>query len=238
MVQNRKQNNEINNQNQSHFDSIIDLNWRIVTPLIYNVLILNFVVLTVDRFIAIHMPLRYPNLVTTKRAILCCALIAVYSTMLSLLPMMGWNSWSNICRLIILTTREYTGLLLPLHIFGTLIIITILYAIVFTTVHKQRRKILDATVQGQEVKRQFSSDCKAAINLMIIILVYAVCYLPFCVICVKNKYSNHTANNGNISTKIAVLAVYINSGMNPIIYSLRMTSFRMAFKHILTCKRE
>ncbi len=33
MVQNRKAKNEIDNQNRSHFDSIIDLNQRISTPL-------------------------------------------------------------------------------------------------------------------------------------------------------------------------------------------------------------
>ncbi len=36
MVQNQKQKNKINNQIQSHFDSIIDLNQKIVTTLYYS----------------------------------------------------------------------------------------------------------------------------------------------------------------------------------------------------------
>ena len=172
-------------------------------------------------------------------------MLCSYAVALASMPLLGWNNWQStdtVCYMTIVLPQIYLEVIVVGHIYLILLIITILYVIIFHTVRKQKKKIADLSLQSnmsESKRRAFSSDVKTVFSLGIVVISFAVCYAPYCIIfhiifrddpTDMDKYLNIM----NIGTALAML----NSALNPIIYATRMKQFRKAFKAIICCDKD
>ncbi|XP_056322178.1 trace amine-associated receptor 13c-like [Danio aesculapii] len=198
----------------------------------------NLVLIAVDRYVAVCHPLLYQQKITITKALLSvCLSWACFSAYGSTLVINnGYFDTSQRtdvcygkCSVMISFTRIVINLFMS-FIFPCTLIIT-LYLRIFYVVHQQV-KVINSLMKGGKrvtegsVKRK--SESKAALTLGIIVSVYLLCYIPYCI-------CSLTVNS---STAISVLTwfLYTNSGVNPLVYALFYPWFKKSSKLILTLR--
>ena len=178
--------------------------------------------LTADRFLAIHLHLRYQEFVTYNRVVLVVILIWMSSAIIGLLLL--WNSW--------------VAFALVLTIFIVcLVVIAIFYLKIYLVVkyHTEQIAAMQASDGGEineEMQRNAEKQKKAAVTIFCIYFVLVVCYLPnIILICIgladKNFAPSRYLNAFND------LLVFLNSSLNPLIYCWKMKHIRHAAKNML-----
>ena len=137
---------------------------------------LGVVAVSVDRFLAIHLHLRYQELVTHKRVVAVVISIWVLSTFLSL-----------------------SILWIPSGIPSSILCVIIAVSLVLTTMvyirsyfaarrHKNQIQVLQIQQEARADERaNFASLIKAAIGIFYVYLVFLICYLPYIIVlvCIK-----------------------------------------------------
>jgi len=123
---------------------------------------------SVDRFLAIHLHLRYQELVTHKRVVAVVISIWAMSVFLSLMTLRVSFDIRNIISVFI----GILGLILT-----TLVYIRIYLALRF---HKNQIQVLQVPQVAQTGELgNFAGRIKSAVGVFYVYLVYLVCYLPF-----------------------------------------------------------
>ena len=175
---------------------------------------------SVDRFLAIHLHLRYQELLTHKRVVAVVISIWVLSTFLSLT--MLW------------TPSSTPTLFLCLLVVG-LLLTTMVYIKIYLAArrHKNQMQVLQLqqVTQAREIAN-FASLMKSAVGIFYVYLVFLICYLPYliCSAVFEIAGSNITLKKLHISfTTIA----FLNSSLNPVIYCWKMRHIRHAVVNIL-----
>ena len=182
--------------------------------------------ITVDRFLALHYHLQYPNLMTTSRAIYTIVTIWCNITLFSFSFL-----WSQ---------RIYyflTAFCITICLLVCLVCFIKIYRIV-------RRHQLQIHVQQQAVKN--STDAKnhhirqstrSAKNIFIYFLAMILCYSPFSIVVI---ISGFTSVDFKVLQTFPFTVVLMNSSINPFLYCWRMTELRTAvFKTVklFSCRR-
>ena len=179
------------------------------------------IAISVDRFLTIHLHLRYQELVTHKRVVAVVILIWVLSAFVS--SMVLWLP--NHIRALLLSIGSITGLLL-----ATLVYIRIYLAVRY---HKNQIQALQAqrAAQAGEIAN-FASLIKSAVGTFYVYLVFLVCYLPiFISLAALRIYGLSTALNRLLLFSCTL--VFLNSTLNPVIYCWKMRHIRNAVMNIL-----
>ena len=170
--------------------------------------------ITVDRFLALHYHLQYPNLMTTSRAIYTIITIWCIITLFSF------------------------SILWSLRIYYVLaafcITICLLVCLVcFIKIYRiARRHQLQIHVQQQVVenstdthKQQIRQSTKSAKNIFIYFLTMILCYSPFSIVVI---ISGFTSLDLQVIRTFPVTVAFMNSSINPFLYCWRMTELRTA----------
>ena len=177
--------------------------------------------LTLDRFLAIHLHLRYQELVTHKRVIAAVILIWVLSAILSLI-----------------------GVLLPAKgkyvVFAAveavcLITMAVLYWKIYLAIRHHTNQIHALQVQQEARNGEMANAArlrKSAVGTFYVYLVFLVCYLP------QNCIYHVTVISGSsiaimVLKRYTLTLVFLNSSLNPLIYCWKMRSIRHAIMDIL-----
>ena len=129
---------------------------------------LGVVATSVDRFLAIHLHLRYQELVTHKRVVAVVISIWLLSVFLPLA--MFWIS--PVISILLLLFVGVIGLLVT----------TVVYIRIYVAVQRHKNQIQSQQVQeGAESGKlaSFSSLIKSAVGVFYVYLVFLICYLPF-----------------------------------------------------------
>ena len=179
------------------------------------------VALSVDRFLAIHLHLRYQELVTHKRVVVVVISIWVLSVFVSFL--MFW---------------------VPLDIFSPIILIIGIIVVILTTMAYiriylavRRHKNQIQAVQVQQVAQAgevaiFSSLAKSAVGIFYVYLVFLVCCLPYFLVLVSIEMKGANVVFKRLYLSSATL-LYCNSSLNSVIYCWKMRHIRHAVINIL-----
>ncbi|XP_029010871.2 trace amine-associated receptor 13c-like [Betta splendens] len=198
--------------------------------------VINMVLISIDRYVAICDPLRYSTRITHSRVKLCVVLCWVYSIFYSFLFLYdnlkhpgSSNSCYGECVVnVILAADLILSFIVPISA------IIILYVRVFVVAVSQARSMRSHITA---VKQQRSltvtvqrSELKAARTLGVVVAVFLMCYCPF--YCVSLSGSDLIISS-SANTFIAFL-VYFNSCLNPVIYVLCYRWFRKSIKLIVT----
>ena len=172
---------------------------------------------SVERFLSIHLHLRYQELVTHKRVVAVVISIWVLSVFLSLLIL-----W--------IPLDIYFRIMFIIGVVG-LFLTTLVYIRIYFAVRGHKNQI--QALQVQQVAQfgevaNFASLIKSVVGALYVYLVFLICYLPFfvCLITIKIRGTSLALKRFFL---FSVTLVYLNSSLNPVIYCWKMRHIRHAF---------
>ena len=195
--------------------------WTISSRLFSGASLLGVVAVSVDRFLAVHLHLRYQELVSHMRVVVMVVSIWVFSGFFSLMILWGpFNAWNLI--------RTITAA------FG-FIITLVVYIRIYQTMRRHKNHIQSMQIrdeaQSEEIKN-LTVLIKSTVGIFYVYIVFLICYLPF-IICmaVIQIYGSNIALKKLFLYSLTL--VYLNSSLNPVIYCWKMKRIRRAIIDVL-----
>ena len=180
------------------------------------------VALSVDRFLAIHLHLRYQELVTHKRVVAVVIVIWVLSVFLSLT--------------ILWVKSVYIRSSLAIILGGVCFFVTAgVYIRIYFAVQRHKNHIQVLQVQqaaGNDEIANLASLVKSAFGIFYVFLLFLICYLPSCISTVLYIISGPSIPVKKVYLSSMTL-VFLNSSLNPVIYCWKMRHIRHAVMDIL-----
>ena len=179
------------------------------------------VAVSVDRFLAIHLHLRYQELVTHKRVV--TVVISIWLLSVFFPSMISWTTYD--------TYYLVEFLLGVLSLVFTAIVNIKIYLTV--QLHKNQIQALQVQQEAQTGEiAHFARFIKSAVSVFYVCVTFVVCYLPYFI-----SVAVITTNGPNIALKRFSLfswtLIYLNSSLNPVIYCWKMRHIRHAIMDIL-----
>ena len=180
--------------------------------------------LTVDRFLAIHLHLRYQELVTHKRVVAMVISIWMFSVFLSLS---------------LLWLPHYLFLLVySVFNVACILLTTIVYCKIFLILRRHKNQIqalqMHVVLEAPQNNNManFASVQKSAFSAFYVYLVFLICYLPITVVSLFDIIHGPSLATFK-SYLFACTLVFLNSSLNPVIYCWKMRHVRRAIMDIL-----
>ena len=195
--------------------------WTISSRLFSGASLLGVVAVSVDRFLAVHLHLRYQELVSHMRVVVMVVSIWVFSGFFSLMILWGpFNAWNLI--------RTITAA------FG-FIITLVVYIRIYQTVRRHKNHIQSVQIRDEaqsEGIKNLTVLIKSTVGIFYVYIVFLICYLPF-IICmaVIQIYGSNIALKKLFLYSLTL--VYLNSSLNPVIYCWKMKRIRRAIIDVL-----
>ena len=182
---------------------------------------LGVVAVSVDRFLAVHLHLRYQELVTHRRVVIVVIDIWVHSAFVSLMVLWG-----------LLSTRDLINTIIGAFSF---IITFVVYIRIYLTVRRHKNQIHSMQIrdetQSEELKN-FIVLIKSTVGIFYVYLVFLICYLPHLIcMAVIRTYGSSIVLKKLLLYSLTLM--YLNSSLNPIIYCWKMRHIRHAIMDIL-----
>ena len=192
------------------FSQELSLFWGCVDILCGTASIMNLAAVSMDRQCAITIPLSYPRLVTSKRAILTILFVWVYATVVSTLRLAPW------------TDQGYYGYFVATtSFFLPLSIMIIMYSRIYIIARQHVRRI----------SCNLATEVKAAKTIAVVIGCFFLCWAPFFSLVVIFAYDRRFPISPKVVQVVKWLE-YLNSCLNPIIYTCLNRTYRCAFKKL------
>ena len=204
----------------------------IIQSALANASFLGIMALSVDRFLAVHLHLRYQELVTYKCVLRLAILTWVFS---ALLPFICYLVTENLNPFMNITIIVWSLCL----IFLTVISCRLYFAVRVHTKQIQASQLNQIALSDELANA--SRLRKSSVSSFYVNFVFLVCYLPFfCSLITRIFFKKAAFTNSQIWQELFLLSrtlIFINSCLNPVIYCWRMRDIRHAIKDILrnTC---
>ena len=196
--------------------------WRLLRPVMNFLVIaslLHMVLLSGERYLAVKHPFTYITLVTAGRFLIASALLWLLSIVQQVLSLLDITAISHINLIFIISS---IGLIVYCHV------------TVYIETRRHERQLASQQVT-QEARQQVERDRKAFKLTLIILAVLLLCFIPvtiFTIVC-SRFHEEVTAETMYLLHSFSVSIVFMNSLVNPIIYSVRIRQFRVAFIELL-----
>ena len=176
--------------------------------------------MSLDRFMAIYLHLRYQEIMTHQRVTKGVIILWVFSAFLSLVTL--WPPINNFSAVIFATVE-----------IGCMITTTCLNYKIYLAVRRHRNQINALQVQNSDEMANALSIRKSALGAFYVYLVFVLCYLPhICIHAVVQIFGVSPVIRG--LTIYTLIIVLLNSSLNPIIYCWKMMRhIRCAVMNIL-----
>ncbi|XP_020631268.1 histamine H2 receptor-like [Orbicella faveolata] len=220
---------------------------RIFGCLLY-ISILHLFTLSLDRYVAIFYPLRYRFMVTPRRAavvLLTIWIVPIFSILFLpaiKLDLHGYASFYGCMdeSLIEITDKKnhiHMGLNVTFLFFLPLLVMMWAYCRISKVAWYQANRVGVAVISAVRLplggRLPRARDRKWAKTLAIVIGAFLGCYLPIVVASLVHIYSEETSfrSLGKV-LEILLFLTFLNTVLNPMIYSLRSNDYRKAFKRI------
>lgn len=179
--------------------------------------------LSVDRFLALHLHLRYRQLITVRRVTWFLVFLCLSSVLLC-----SSTLW-------IPSHDEFAGGSISLACF---IVNAVMYWKIYCVVRRHKRQISDQ--QQKEQQQQQSGFANAflrrnlrlrnsSLDMFYVYLIFLLCYLPYMSLAFVFPVFRGRPSL-SIAFHISWTFVYTNSSLNPLLYSWRIKEIRLAVK--------
>lgn len=226
--------------------------------------ILTLLAISVDRYLAVTMPLRYASLVLPWRVAVTMASVWTVSVAVSFLPIqMGWNTvngtvqnqgpWApeRKCRFELNRPYVLTDSLLTFYL--PLVAMCWTYLQILRIARAQAKRIISArptcvtsynsrnnpstsTTVVSSVTAVALREHKATVTLAAVIGAFVVCWLPYFILFTVLGLKEHPDPSTVPEFQIVLWLGYANSALNPILYGALNRDFRSAYAHLLRCR--
>ena len=182
---------------------------------------LGVMALSVDRFLAIYLHLRYQELVTHKRVLAVVMAIWVFSSSLSLF---GWRG-----------TRSVAFVFWAFIVVFCISLSAVLYCKIYLVIRRHRNQMQALQVQQvaqNDEMTNFARLRNSALGTFYVYLIFLLCYLP-------QSCTLFAVPISGISTGVKVSSicsgtlVFLNSSWNPVVYCWKMINIRHAIMDIM-----
>jgi len=174
--------------------------------------------LSVERFLAVHLHLRYQELVTHKRVVVVVISIWVFSAFLSLFYL--WVSRNIFYALIAIIGVVY------------LVFSAMLHFKIYFAVRRHRIQVHALQVAQNDQLANAARLRKSAVGVFYVYLVFLLCYLPkicsFAVVVVSDF-----SPGVKVLVSFSTTLLFLNSSLNPVIYCWKMRHIRRAVLDIV-----
>ena len=184
------------------------------------------VTISLDRFLAVHLHLRYQELVTHKRVIAAVISIWLLSAIIS--SSVFWNPLRVNLRVIELVVVTVC-----------LILVVIVYWRIYIVLKRHKNQI--QSLQIQEVQQgvqngdlsNFLKLRKSALGTFSVCIVFFICYLPFYILSfIRLAYPLSLISFYEASLYTTTL-FFLNSSLNPVIYCWKMRPIRRTLMDVM-----
>ncbi|XP_078355154.1 melanocyte-stimulating hormone receptor-like [Oculina patagonica] len=171
--------------------------------------------ISIDRFLAVYLHLRYREVVTKRRVQFL--LVAIWTTG-GATPFISLLS-PNIFNWTVLVTQTVS-----------LSVVVFVWLRIYQVLKRHQAQIQDQVhVQGQQLN--VMTYRKSAINSMLLVLIFLLCYLP--VLISLAIFIANSKSSSFMATTLSYMLVYLNSSLNPLVYCWRHREIRIAAKQML-----
>ena len=194
--------------------------FNIISNLFCGVSFLTTTAVSVDRYLAIHLHLRYCEIVTMRRSAILLGVLWIIATFVA--STLLWNK--NITFFAVVS-------LIALCLFVTFAV----YVKIFTVVRNHRKRIqseqTESSANNESATRR-RVRVRSALSMFYVCLIHLLCYLPYFVFLILRdmyKISAFTI----LATEFAQTLIFVNSSLNPLIYCWRLRDIREAVKRTL-----
>lgn len=181
--------------------------------------LLTVTAVSVDRYLALRLHLRYKELITVKRVIIAMAIIWLTGAFIGSL----WLYKPEMVKINVMTT-----------IVVCLLTATFCYIQIYRVVsrHYHTDFTLKCTVEQENIRKQaanMASFKSHALSTFWVFCLIIVCYLPyFCVVALITLTGLSIPKR--FSYEITAILVFINSSLNPLVYCWRLRDIRNAVR--------
>ena len=207
--------------------------------------IANLSAISLDRYIAIIVPLRYRALMTNRKTVMIITFVWFFSLFFGFVPYMGWRTISKAkgkglyCQVPLNLDSKYILTVCIVALIPSVFMLVAYYKI-FKTARYHTSMIANAinsVVQNHEKPRNFDmiKEAKAAKMVSIVLGTFLICWSPLFIIMLL-EVAHRRAVNSYVYAG-AVMFATVNSAFNPGIYAANNRDYRSTFKSILQCKR-
>ncbi|XP_032672968.1 tyramine/octopamine receptor [Odontomachus brunneus] len=194
--------------------------------------IYNIMVIAIDRYIAIVHPLSYNAYATRRRVLLIIAGTWFCTISVSSIPIY-WHRFSpnSTCEFETVFPRNYIAAVqMPSFLFAW-VTMFLLYLKIWKEAQMCVRRMNLSIVSNFTEKND-----RGSVHVVLMILgCFTICWLPYLVVASMRSF-NWMRDSTNTWYKATFALALANSGMNPLIYTWKNTSFRRAFQRILRFK--
>ncbi|KAF3696459.1 Trace amine-associated receptor 4 [Channa argus] len=196
--------------------------------------IVNMVLISVDRYVAICDPLHYSTRITQKRVQICVLLCWNYCVFYSFMILYdklkepgSYNSCYGQCVINIIGAVDIVlGFILPI---STIIILYVrVFVVAVSQARAMRSHITAVKLQRSVTVTVKKSELKAARTLGVVVAVFLTCYSPFYCVSGSDLMISLSANT------FMNFLLLMNSCLNPVIYAFFYPWFRKSVKIIIT----
>ena len=182
---------------------------------------LGVVAVSVDRFLAVHLHLRYQGFVSHRRVVVVVVSMWVYSAFVSLFTLWGLLSAWNLINTITVA-------------FG-FIITLVVYIRIYQTVRRHKNHIQSMQIrdeaQSEEIKN-LTVLIKSTVGIFYVYLVFLIFYLPLFICMAVIQFYGSSIVLKKLFLFLLTL-VFLNSSLNPVIYCWKIKHIRHAIIDIL-----
>lgn len=203
--------------------------------------VFHLITLTVDRFIAISFPLRYPLIMTPGRVKRILLSVWIIGTLMGVMPSLGSldhpDQW--VCG-----TSNYKAGAVTVHslmlsalapIFCTILLC--FYARIFSVAHKHMKEVSKRRRAGMDgavvMKLESKSRIKATVTAVLVVAAFGICWFPGAAKNIIEILLEPSERVQFTYQTVAEFFGYSNSAVNPIIYASRNKMYRDTFIRIL-----
>ncbi|XP_020916387.2 beta-4C adrenergic receptor-like [Exaiptasia diaphana] len=186
--------------------------------------ILTITAITVDRFLALHLHLRYQELVSRKR--------------ISMVVIMIWT-FSVLWTCLFLLMRNVTVVIVHIDNFLSLSLLLLNIVLMLKISCVIRRHAAQIQVQNQAMNAlpDVAVNIKRSVNIMYYVLgIFVICYSPLICISIMKAFMSKLVL-GLIVLIMVNTILMLNSSINPLIYFWRIQDMRNAALPLFRCFR-